>query len=273
MQTSISVKGEGVPLEMMVFHGALEDSLRCIAEIGYDGVELYLFSAETEEANTVKTLLKRYGLRAGIVVALFDLITTDVIMGHPDAHKRREFLDRAVHHLRLAAELGAGVPIGFTRGYVRKGTSESDVEGWFFDALSHYIKLAEEFGVTLLIEPINRYEINYINRVEEALRVLDTFRSPKLKLLLDTFHMNIEEASISNAIRTAGDRIGHVHFVDSNRWPPGYGHIDLKEVYAQLLEVGYDGFLGVEALPKPSPEIGARAGLAYMRSIASIFHT
>ena len=117
----------------------------------------------------------------------------------------------------------------------------------------------------VVLEPIKRYEVNYINTVDEALKVLDAFPAENLKLLLDIFHMNIEEQSIVGAIRKAGDRIGHVHFVDSNRWPPGYGHLDLKEIYRQLVAVGYRGYIGLEALPEPDPETGARNGLGYVK--------
>jgi sugar phosphate isomerase/epimerase len=267
MKTSVSVKAEDVPVPMIVFEDTLEASFRKIAEIGYDGVELFMHSTQSPAASRIKGLLRDSGLQVGMLVALFDLIGNDVVMGHPEKAKRREFLDKAPYHLELAASVGARVPVGFTRGYIRPGTTEKDVRGWFVDGLHEYVKMAEDFGVTLVLEPINRYEINYINRVDEALPILDEVQSPNLKLLLDTFHMNIEEVSIPRAIRAAGDKIGHFHFVDSNRWPPGYGHTDLKEVFAELTKVGYEGFLGVEAIAKPSPETGARAGLSYIRTL------
>ena len=271
MRVSVSAKTEGVPLKMMMFQGDLEDSLRTAAELGYDGVELFLFAAESDEAERAKRLLKKYRLGVGMVVALFDMITNDIVMGHPDAAVRQQFLDRAPHHLKLAAAVGGRVPVGFTRGYVRPGTTEADIEGWFVEALHKYVRMAENEGVTLVLEPINRYEINYINTTAQALRILDQVQSPNLKLLLDTFHMNIEEVSITRAIRSAGDNIGHVHFVDSNRWPPGYGHTNLKEVYDELRTIGYGGFLGIEALPMPSPEEGARTGLQYLRTLERLY--
>lgn len=267
MKSSVSVKAEDVPVPMTVFGGDLETSLQKIAEIGYDGVELFMHSTESPAASRIKGLLQKNGLQVGMLVALFDLIGDDVVMGHPDKAKRKEFLDKAPYHLELAASVEARVPVGFTRGYVRPGTTEKDIRAWFVEGLHEYVKMAEDFGVTLLLEPINRYEINFINRVDEALPILDEVPSPNLKLLLDAFHMNIEEASIPRAIRAAGDKIGHFHFVDSNRWPPGYGHTDLKEVVGELTKIGYEGFLGVEAIPKPSPEAGARAGLDYIRTL------
>ena len=271
MKFSVSVGGSSVPLPMIMFRENLDQSLRTVAEIGYDGVELMLHSAESEEAKGIKRLLDKYRLSVGMLVAVPYLVQEDVILGHPDKAVRRQFIERSHAHLKLAGELGAVVPIGFTHGFIRPGTRREDVEGWFFDALPEYIRLAENYGVTLVLEPINRYEVNYINTVDEALKVLDAFPAENLKLLLDIFHMNIEEKSIVGAIRKAGDRIGHVHFVDSNRWPPGYGHLDLKEIYRQLVAVGYRGYIGLEALPEPDPETGARNGLGYVKSLQSIY--
>ncbi len=270
MKKSIAIGIEGVPLPMIMFTGDLENSFRSARDAGYDAVELYLPAADAVDARAVRTLMKRYELEVASVVAVTDLVQSDVIMGHPDAAVRKKFLERAHGHLGLAGELGAKVPIGYTHGTVRPGSTREELESWFFAALPGYIEIAASYDVTLILEPINRYEVDYINRVEEALRVLDLFPAPNLAILADAFHMNIEEASIVDAIRLAGDRIGHFHFVDSNRWPPGYGHTDLREVYRELVSVGYDGYLGVEAMPRPSSQEGARSGLRFIEAIEAV---
>ncbi len=96
---------------------------------------------------------------------------------------------------------------------------------------------------------------------------MNALRLPNLKLLLDSFHMNIEETSIPLAIWMAKDHIAHFHFVDSNRRAPGLGHTDMREIYLCLKEIGYEGFLGVEAEPKPDPMLGARLGIEYIRML------
>ena len=264
MKTSVSVSHADVPLPMIMFREDLASAFKKISDIGYQGVELFLPSAEGVDAAHLKELLDRNNLQVGMLAAMADLVKDGITMGDPDAAVRTAFLQRAPSHLELAAELGALIPIGFTRGYVRPGTTPKDVDGWFLESLESYGKMARDLGVTLILEPINRHEINYINRVEEALKIVDALNLPNLKLLLDAYHLNIEEVSIPLSIFAAGKYVAHFHFVDSNRWPPGYGHTNMKEIYFCLKKIGYTGFYAVEALPKPDPVTGARAGLEYL---------
>ena len=83
-------------------------------------------------------------------------------------------------------------------------------------------------------------------------------------LLLDTFHMNIEESEIETSIETCGDRIFHFHVADSNRWYPGAGHLDFKSILASLLSTGYKGWVSGEFLPEPDADTAAKKGLAHL---------
>jgi sugar phosphate isomerase/epimerase len=130
--------------------------------------------------------------------------------------------------------------------------------------------MAAELRVMLVLEPINRYEMNYLNTVSEAMAILERVDLPNVTLLLDSFHMNIEESSIPLAITQARGHIGHVHFVDSNRWPPGFGHTNMPEIYMMLKSLGYEGYLGIETLPRPTPLEAARAGIAFVRKLEKI---
>jgi sugar phosphate isomerase/epimerase len=215
----------------------------------------------------LKESLNRFNLEVGMLAAMADLIKEDLTMGHPEAAVRQKFLHRAPTHLKLAAALDAVIPIGFTRGFLRPGMAKQDLDDWFMETLDEYARMAQDLGVTLILEPINRYEINFINRVDEALKFVETLDRSNLKLLLDAFHMNIEEVSIPLSILQAGNRIGHFHFVDSNRWPPGYGHTDMKEIFFCLKEVDYQGFFAVEAVPMPDSTTGARGGLEYIQML------
>jgi sugar phosphate isomerase/epimerase len=104
----------------------------------------------------------------------------------------------------------------------------------------------------LLIEPLNRYETNLLNTLAQGAELVDALSSRgTVQLLADLFHMNIEEVDAASALRAAGDRVGHVHFVDSNRRPAGSGHLDFAPVARALQAMHYDGYASAEALPWP----------------------
>jgi len=163
------------------------------------------------------------------------------------------------------------VILGLIRGTVGEGVDREEAMGWLVEALRDCCLEAEKQGVKLVIEPINRYETNLINTVEEALGLIEAVEEAQAGienvcgLLLDTFHMNIEEPSIRDSIVRAGDRVAHVHVADSNRWPPGYGHIDFGEIYRTLDEIGYEGYISAECLPKPSSAEAVSAAAEHMR--------
>jgi sugar phosphate isomerase/epimerase len=102
-------------------------------------------------------------------------------------------------------------------------------------------------GMEIDLEPVNRYELGYHNRVHEIVEVIKRIDRPNVRILLDTFHMNIEEASISAAVVQAAPSLGHLHIADSNRLAPGRGHFNFSEFFALLEAVGYEGDMAVEA--------------------------
>jgi len=108
-----------------------------------------------------------------------------------------------------------------------------------------------------LLEPLNRYETNVLNTVAESISFLKSLRAQNVKLLADLFHMNIEEADTASALHTAGRRLGHVHFADSNRRAIGFGHTNMEAIIAALREIRYDGWLSAEILPLPDSETAA----------------
>lgn len=117
---------------------------------------------------------------------------------------------------------------------------------------------AHALEVPFLYEFLNRYETNLFTNVAGALEFLKPLRTQNVKLLCDLFHMNIEESDIAAAMRLAGDKVGHVHFADSNRRAIGFGHTDMPPVIAALKDIGYTGYLSAEILPLPDEETAAK---------------
>ena len=126
-----------------------------------------------------------------------------------------------------------------------------------------------KYGVSLCVEPINGYEINTLNNALHTAEFVRKSGLP-LKMMPDSFHMNIEEVSIFDSIRNIGDLIGHFHFVDSNRLAPVQGHTDMMKVLNTLKEVGYDGWLGLEVLPLPDSKTCALNGIDFFKKAGVI---
>jgi sugar phosphate isomerase/epimerase len=110
----------------------------------------------------------------------------------------------------------------------------------------------------VVLEPLNRYESTWFNRLDEGVELLRTLETRGIRLLADLFHMNIEEANIAGALRDAAEYIGHVHLADSNRRAIGWGHLDGAAVGRTLREIGYRGYLTAEIFPRPDTDAAAR---------------
>ncbi len=117
-------------------------------------------------------------------------------------------------------------------------------------------KTAEDCNVTLNMEVVNRFEQFLINTCDEALAYVDEVGSPNVKVMLDTFHMNIEEDFSGEAIQKAGDKLGHFHIGENNRMPPGYGHIPWTEIGAALRKIDYQGYVVMEPFLMPGGQVG-----------------
>ena len=171
-------------------------------------------------------------------------------------HKARDFVRSIID---FAGPLDAPAIIGSMQGRWGESVAREDASGWLGDALAELGAYASRYDTVLLYEPLNRYETNLINRLEEGVALLQRAGTTNVKLLADLFHMNIEEQDLAGSIRATGERwVGHVHLADSNRRPAGLGHTDFAPVAAALREVGYAGYVSAECLPYPDSHSAAR---------------
>jgi sugar phosphate isomerase/epimerase len=174
---------------------------------------------------------------------------------HPESSVREKAIQRIKAQVRFAAGLNAVVIVGLMRGKIEEGVTEDQADEWMSSALIECTK--ENSAVKIAIEPINRYETDLLNTVEATLGFVNKLALDNIGLLLDTFHMNIEEPSMFQSIEAAKDRLFHFHVADSNRWHPGAGHIDFKQIVTQLDRIGYEGYLSAEIMPFPDPDTAA----------------
>jgi len=234
--------------------GDLERTFERMRALGYTGVELAVRDPATVPVRPLRALLERYALRVPAIGTGQAWVEEGLSLTHPEPAVRQAALARLKAHLELAAEWSALVIIGLIRGRLMEGVDRAQALGWLGEALACLTDQAAGCGVRLALEPLNRYETDLLNTVGEAMALVERVGHPALGVLLDTFHANIEEASIEAAIAQAGARLFHVHIADSNRRAPGWGHLDFDSVRKALQEVGYRGWLSAEVLPQPSLE-------------------
>jgi 5-keto-L-gluconate epimerase len=137
---------------------------------------------------------------------------------------------------------------------------------WLVEALRTCARFAADHGVRLALEPINRYETDLVNTINQGMALIERVGADSLGLLPDTFHMNIEEASIEKSLRRAASQIFHFHVADSNRWYPGAGHLDFSHILSILKDINYPGWVSAETLPHPDTMTAAEQGLAHLRA-------
>jgi sugar phosphate isomerase/epimerase len=138
---------------------------------------------------------------------------------------------------------------------------------YLIEALQECVAAAAKEGGRFALEPLNRYETDLIHTVADGLDLIERVGADNLGLLLDTFHMNIEEPVIEDSIRAAGDHIFHFHVADSNRWYPGAGHLDFKSILDTLFATGYQGYVSGEFMPLPDADTSAERSIAYLRQL------
>lgn len=129
-------------------------------------------------------------------------------------------------------------------------------------------KYASDYGVKLVLEPLNRYSTPYCSTARDALAIVGQVNSDSLGILLDTYHMNIEEDSFEDAIRTAGNYLKHMHFADNNRKMPGFGHIDFQTIVQCLQETCYNGYISFEPnIADMNYTHATKSGLDFVRAL------
>jgi sugar phosphate isomerase/epimerase len=266
MQKCIAISTPGAKFSALAVKENFRDSIRKVAELGYDAVELHIRDPHAVDAEEIEALLTRYGLPVPTIGTGQAYGEEGLSFADPDPAVRGRAVQRICDQMDLASRLGIPrVTIGLIRGTVKAGDDPQEAEARVRACL--VACLDHRPAVTLIIEPLNRYETNLYNDAASAKALIDGIARPNFKLLIDTFHMNIEEPDMVGTIRCVRDDISHVHFADSNRWAPGCGHIDFEAIIGALKEIGYDGTICAEILPKPTPEACLRLTIDYFRKL------
>ena len=253
---SLTREARGGPF---VFWDDLAAGCKKAAELKFDAVEVFPPAADAVDPQQLKQLLVDNHLTLAAVGTGAGWVRFKLNLTLPEADKRRSAIDFIKGIIDLAGPLGAPAIIGSMQGrHSVDGVDEPTARGWLSEALEELGEYARQYATPLLYEPLNRYETNMVNTVEQGVALLKSLKTKNVLLLADLFHMNIEEVDVAAALRAGKGYIGHVHFVDSNRRPAGTGHLDFAPIAAALKETGYDRYASAEALPWPDSDAAAK---------------
>mgnify|MGYP001076466401 CR=1 FL=1 len=269
MKLSVVLSTQQTQFQAASFSGSLAQNIADIAAMGYDGVELAIRDPMLVDVDALEALTREHGLRVPAIGTGQAWNEEKLSFTDLDESVRRAAIERVKSHVPLAARFNAVIIIGLVRGIIKPGITQEQGMAWLCEALQECSTAANPFGVRLALEPINRYETTLVNSVAQGMALIDRVGADNFGLLLDTFHMNIEEPDILQSISTCGDRIFHFHVADSNRWYPGAGHLDFSGILSRLQSTGYDGFVSGEFIPLPDPLTAARENIARLRAILS----
>ena len=253
IQPGIAISPRKTKFGPIMFSGRLNEGLDVLHQAGFKYVELSLRKVHDVNLSELKQKLSDLDIKVTSIATGQGYMVDRLSLGSEDSTVR----NKAIEHFKVMTDFGKEISAGFMilggmRGSLA-GTGK-EYEKNYKNALAAIREVAEYAGendIPLVFEPINRYETNWVHSTQDGLDFLEKLDVESAKLLLDTFHMNIEEISMVDAIKKAGDKIGYIHFADNTRHPPGQGSINYRAVIDALSSIAYCGPVVVEALPLP----------------------
>lgn len=248
----------------------VEAKWKTASRLGFDGLELRGGAGLRDRLPEL-----RRGIEAGARMQSICVITRSFI-GALRPEERADAWRILVELLEVAAEVGAagvitpaayGIHSNRLPPHKAPRAPEED-RAILLDALSELGEHAERLGVSLWLEPLNRYEDHMVNTLAQGASLVDEVGLPSVGLMADLFHMNIEESDSADALRAAGARVGHVHLADNQRLEPGTGQTDFTRAFSALRDIGFSGVCALECGLSGDPETSLATSLAALRRAA-----
>lgn len=249
------------------FRGGWKRAVAALGEMGYDGIELVVKDAKNIESAELGRALAEHGLALAAICTGEIFGEDGLSFTSPEAALRRAAVERVMGCLDLAGRHGGVVTIGRVRGAYVPEMRRDETERLALDAFRRLSAHAARCGSFLVLEPINRFQCNFINTVDDGLEWVEKVGSPQFKLMLDVFHLNIEERSVPDAIERAGPHVRMLHVCSNQRHAPGEGHLPWPEIRAALERINYDGFLSGEIVNWVDDRTAAQKTITFLKKV------
>ena len=234
----------------------ISEGIKRLAKYGYDGVD-FVGEPQNYDVEEIKKLLTENNIEASSICGVYSN-ERDFVSADPRI--RKQAVQYVMELVDFAAAIGAKA-ISIQASACMKINAQASWEqewSWAVEGIRKAGEYAATKNINLTLEAWNRYETYFINRVEQALDMVNEINLPNVGVMGDTYHMNIEEANIGDALRSLGDKLYYLHIADSNRAAPGRGHIDFDEVGQALKDINYQGWVSMELLPAAADPFGGK---------------
>ncbi|HYG24798.1 MAG TPA: sugar phosphate isomerase/epimerase [Verrucomicrobiae bacterium] len=247
------------------FTNASTKLFRQFREWGFDSVEMAIEHPSHIDPAFVRRELDRHGLACTSLCACFG--PDRDLRGTPRQQKASvKYIEALLDHMVVLGSTSLIGPVYSSVGRADAVPGPEYRKQWktVVQHLKHLAAYAEDRNCRICVEPLNRFETDFINTCDQVLALLKAVGSPALKILLDTFHMNIEEKDPCAAIRKAGKHLGHVHACGNDRGTPGNDHTDWQAIGIALKDAGYNDLIVIESFT-PDVKVIARAAAIWRR--------
>jgi sugar phosphate isomerase/epimerase len=236
-------------------------------KLGYDALELHLLTPKDAPVQEIAELCREFGINISAVATGLSKLVEKLCFIDEDPKVRAAAVKRIKEFIDWCEILKCGVIIGSMRGVIPDPDNRVQEDQRMAECLQEILSYSESKEVPIYLEVINRYENNYLNTAKETLEYINKFNSEYLFVHLDTFHMNIEESSMEEAILLCSDKLGYIHVADNTRRTCGEGSIDFKKVLDALNKISYKGYVSVECLPIPDGVTAAKNSISHLKNI------
>lgn len=253
-----------IGFNVLTWSAVVSEELRPIIdrlkEIGYDGVEFLIGSADKTAYKQMGEYTKKLGLE----------VTTVFVVGKEEnpiseeAAVRAKALDRIKWAIDQAHDLNAKIicgPFHSAHANFAHRAPEDREYGWSAEVLHAAGEYAAQADITLALEALNRFECYLCNTMEQLTRLVKTADHPNVRAMFDTHHANIEEKKFTQAIQTIAPLLAHVHISENDRGTPGEGHVHFDEAFSALSKINYTGWLTIEAFSRNEPDFANSIGV------------
>lgn len=264
----IATPDVAVAPSVTAYQGQLENTCQVLSDLGYDGIELMTLDPDKLDWEKVKNTARDHGLA-------IPLICTGEIFGQlgisftdPSPQVRQLAVEHVCRIIDFAGFLGANINIGRVRGQYRDDISRETTYAWAVDAFRAISRHGARHGVNIALESVTIMQTNFINTIAEAAKIVDAVAEPNFKLMMDVFHLNIEEKDLYQVIRDYASYNIHVHLADHNRRYPGHCGMDFSKIISTFKSVGYDGAFCTEIFQIPDQYSAAQGAI---KCLAPIF--